>query len=58
MHLTSVDGQVDTTEDFRLLHRGVEPFDVEQSAAHVPWFKPGLMKRMVSADPHRPRLQR
>jgi Fe-S cluster biogenesis protein NfuA len=36
----------------------VEAVNIEQPADHALWFKPRLMKRMVSADPLRPRLQR
>ena len=58
MDFTGLDGQVNAPKDFCLFHNGVEAFDVKQSAGHVSWSKPGLMKRMVSADPLRPRVLR
>ena len=57
VNLTGLDGQVNPTKDFGLFH-GLEAFDVKQSAGHGSWSKPGLMKRMVSADPYRPRVLR
>jgi hypothetical protein len=58
MNFACLDLEIDAPENFCLLHGGVEAFDLKQSDGHGVWSKPILMKRMVSADPLRPRLQR